>query len=142
MTTLEHIAAFRTTGLVTAREEAWSYAEPEPFAASCGLYANPGIYRQISADEAIAVIKAILHQDMAYKAELMPHQQAEELAKSLLAEYAANSARYFTNGDFGKLGQDTNVVPGWNPATNATFDSGVLVLGIHKSRCLWVQDKD
>jgi hypothetical protein len=142
MATLEQVAATRTAGLVTAREEAQGFAEPEQFAAQCGLFADRGIYHEISRDEALAVLQAILHRDMAYQAEVMPHADAEELAKSVLAVYMASSDRYFTNGDFGKLRPNPNVGPGWNPATHSTFDTGVLVLASNKSMCFWVQDED
>lgn len=142
MATLEQVAALRSAGLVTACEEAREYAEPEPFAAKCGLSAKPGIYREISRAEALAVIQSVLHRDMAYQAEIMPRTDAEVLAESLLAEYRAGPARYFTNGDFGRSPAHPNVCPGWNPATRSTFDTGVLVLARNKSMCLWVQDED
>ena len=142
MTALQQAAAARTAGLVTAREEARAYAEPEPFAEACGLSAAPGIYREIAPAEASAVLQAVLHRDLAHGVELMSHEQAQVLAGSLLAEYMTGPARCFTNGDFGRPRSNSNVGPGWRPATNSTFDTGIIVLARHKSLCFWVQDED
>ena len=39
----------------------------------------------------------------------------------------------------------TNAAEGlnaWTPATRAAFDMGVLVIGVTKVGCLWVEDED
>lgn len=44
-----------------------------------------------------------------------------------------------------KLHFFSNCRPGrhqWSPATNATFDMGVLIIGESSSGCLWVEDED
>jgi hypothetical protein len=57
----------------------------------------------------------------------MPEQQAEQLTERFFAQFGAG-ARFVTNN--------------WCPATDATFDGGVLVIGPQRSGCLWVEDED
>jgi hypothetical protein len=140
--TMEQIAAQRSAGFVTAREEARAYARPEQFAVQCGLFADPKIYGEIPLGEALAVLQAILHRDMAYGVELAPLADARAMAHTLLADYMTGPARYFTNGDYGKPQLNPNTGTGWNAATDSTFDTGVLVLAEHKSLCFWVEDED
>jgi hypothetical protein len=64
---------------------------------------------------------------MAYDAEVMPSTQAAQLCDRFFDQFGGGS-RYFTNN--------------WCPATGATFDEGILVLGPHCSGCLWVEDED
>lgn len=142
MVTLDQIAVIRDCGYVNAREEAQAYAQPQLFAQRCGLSAAADIYREIDAAEALAVLEAVLHEDMAYGVEIMPRARAREIAQGLLAGYAGSETRYFTNGEYGLLHNNPNAGPGWNPATDSTFDTGVLVLASDKSLCLWVEDED
>jgi hypothetical protein len=53
---------------------------------------------------------------------------------AFLALFQGEVVACFTN-----VGRSFN---SWDPATDATFDMGVLVLGAAKSGCLWVEDED
>lgn len=53
--------------------------------------------------------------------------QAEQLTAEFLEQFGAQ-ARYFTNN--------------WCSVTDATFDTGVIVIGALQSGCLWVEDED
>jgi hypothetical protein len=78
----------------------------------------------------------ILYEDLAYHVELMPHTDAQLLAGAFVAQFEA-PARYFTNGEFvnGTLSQFT-------PMTEATFNTGIVVLGLSSAGILWVEDED
>jgi len=61
-------------------------------------------------------------------------------------EVCAGGARFFTNGTFHEesreLGSNVTQGPGWNPVTEATFDTGVIVVAKRSAACLWVEDED
>jgi hypothetical protein len=92
-----------------------------------GLRDDPECYREIDGASARASVLRLLHRDMAYDAEIMPMDRAGQLADRFFSQFGDGS-RYFTNN--------------WCPVTDATFDEGILVLGQHRSGCLWVEDED
>ncbi|AGY56377.1 hypothetical protein [Gloeobacter kilaueensis] len=107
-------------------------------AARFGLISTPDIYRLINRAQALAVAKRILHRDLAYDAKIMSEARAQALAENFLNHFDKEHVQYFTNGDY-DIDSSSN---GWNPATSATFDTGILVLGNSKAGCLWVEDED
>ena len=54
-------------------------------------------------------------------------EQAEQLTDRFFGLFG-DGLRFFTNN--------------WCPATDATFDEGILVLGAKSCGCLWVEDED
>ena len=68
----------------------------------------------------------------------MSETKAEELTTRFLDCFDKESAQYYTNGDFYEI----NPTHGWNPTTNATFDTGILIVSKSKVGCLWVEDED
>ena len=87
--------------------------------------------KEVSATTALGLVTSILHKDLAYGHSLMPERRAKELARRFLSQFG-RSARYFSNG-----------WPGVStPATDATLDTGVLVVGDERCGCLWVEDED
>lgn len=121
------------------RFEATSVAEA---AAQFGLLASPHIYAEISAEEARAVLIAILHEDMAYGTQRLPLEQARELTAAFFAALGAGPARFYTNGEFGRPRPAPGVGPDWNPATDATFDTGVIAVSPTHIACAWFMDED
>lgn len=107
-----------------------------------GLFDSPDIYSEVSLEEARAVLVAVLIKDMAYGSPLVQPEEAAELADLFLGAFACDDARYFTNGEFGKPRSSPNIGAGWSPATEHTFDSGVLVLGSRQVGCAWFMDED
>lgn len=93
-----------------------------------GLRASAEIYGEIPREEARAVLVAVLTRDMAYDCELMTASAAASLADQFLAQFDAGSARCFTNAG--------------HPATDATFDTGILVLDAGRVGCAWFMDED
>jgi hypothetical protein len=98
---------------------------------------------EISANDAHAIIATLLHRDLAYGAELMPLSTASELSAQLL-DGVPEPHRYFTNGDWtvDEDGSGEATLNGWNPISDATFDSGVVCLGESRAALFWVQDED
>ena len=111
-----------------------------------GLRDDPSIYHDIDEADARRLMRIALRRDLAYGAELMSDARAAELADRFIAAFGAD-ARYCTNGSWhlppvvardGRSGHG----PGWIPATDATFDTGVLAIGKVRSGCFWVEDED
>jgi hypothetical protein len=96
-----------------------------------GLRKDPTAFELISEAAALSLVASILHRDMAYSHAMMTEDRAKELAERFLGLFGSG-ARFFSNGWPG----------GWNPATEATFDTGVLVIGDEQSGCIWVEDED
>ena len=107
-----------------------------------GLADDPSNYKEIDAAAAWRLIQLILHQDLAYNAEVMPAGRAAELANQFLVQFSTDGVRFFTNGTFHEARGVTWSGVNWNPVTAATFDTGVLVIGSRVSGCLWVEDED
>jgi hypothetical protein len=103
-----------------------------------GLFFTPDTYKKISKAQAEAVAMRILHRDLAYDAEIMTETEAQALANRFFDCFDEESAQYYTNGDYYSGGSSH----GWNPATSATFDTGILVIDKSRAGCLWVEDED
>jgi hypothetical protein len=118
------------------------FTRVEDAASEFGLVADADIYDEVSLEEAVAVLTSLMHKDMAYGVELVPIEQARELARSFINHFPADTTRYFTNGTYGKPSANKNFGASWTPATDATFDSGVLVLSSALTACVWCMDED
>ncbi len=105
---------------------------------------DPGNYREIDSTAARRLMQMLLHQDLAYNAEILPMDRASELVAAFLAQFGVEGVQFFTNGTFHEALGPKSTFHGasWNPATAATFDTGVLILGPRCSGCLWVEDED
>jgi hypothetical protein len=93
---------------------------------------------EIDADRAELLLAHILRTGLAYSDEHMPEQRARWLAREFVGSCGSFGTRYATN---------TGDVPGghswsWTPATDYTFDRGVVLLGTSRSACYWVADED
>ncbi len=53
-----------------------------------------------------------------------------------------SEAMFYTNGKFGKVETGKKLVSSWNPATDATFDTDVIVIYEEIVGCVWVIDED
>ncbi|MEM9928153.1 MAG: hypothetical protein AAF915_31300 [Cyanobacteria bacterium P01_D01_bin.50] len=102
------------------------------------LFFKPNLYFEISYQQAASLLTRILNRDLAYNSKIMSGAKAENLTTRFLECFDKESAQYYTNGDF----YETRPKRGWNPATNATFDTGILVISNSKAGCLWVEDED
>ena len=113
-------------------------------AAAFSLSDKPACYRSTDIDMARAILSEILHRDLAYGTRLMSQARAEELSTTFMQRFAKPGTRFFTNADFKRDAGAGLVLAGWNPATTATFDTGILALGApgSESACVWVADED
>lgn len=107
-----------------------------------GLFDASAIQNEVSTEEAQSVLVAVLAKDMAYGVPLVPADEAAHLAETFLTSLVGEDVRYFTHGEYGKLRSHPNIGPSWSPATEHTFDSGVLVLNTRQVGCAWFMDED
>lgn len=145
MTATECIKAERVCGVV--RCGVLDRAAPlEEILAAFSLSGPATQLRRIGKEEAIQIVANLLHEDLAYKAELMPQSRAAALAEGFLSPFGQPSAQFFTNLDPGREWKEnlsrrwTGFA--WNPMTKATFDAGVIAVSQTQSACFWVEDED
>lgn len=106
-----------------------------------GLRDDSGDYDEIDETAARAILELILHQEFTHRAEVMPVERAAELAGLFLTEIGGRP-RFFSNRLWPIPKGGTWDSLSWNGVTDATFDTGVLILGPTTSACLWVEDED
>ena len=109
-----------------------------------GLDDDPAIYRDIDKVEADAIAHRILSTDLAYGTSVMSGACAAELWEGFLALFGDHAIKFSTNAGEFPAGEDptANTALSFNPATEATFDLGVIAMSVSKSGCLWVEDED
>jgi hypothetical protein len=142
MDNLETIRKERTTGRVLGGTVAGRAKSAAELAASFGLSADPACYRTVDAELARAIVVGILHRDLAYGTRLMSLAKAEELAGAFIDRYAKAGASLYTNAEFKRDAGAGLVMTRWNPATSATFDTGVLIIAAPESACVWIAEED
>jgi hypothetical protein len=99
-------------------------------------------WREVDSRRAATILRSILKRDLAYHVAADTAQDAAEIAGEFVRQFS-EGARYFTNGDWpddnptcdGRIGI-------WTPATESTFDAGILVLHEHRVGVFWIEDED
>lgn len=130
----------RTAGSVWVGFGEASQNSAEVVAGEFGLDTDPENYHEIYRDEALLLLTLILRQDLAYGAAIMASSEANELAGRFLAAFD-DGHRFFTNGQFHLRALSPMKALSWASVTDATFGTGVLVVG-RSTGCLWVEDED
>jgi len=110
-------------------------------ATAFGLKGDASLYHQVDAEMARSILVGVLHRDLAYGNRLMSLARAEELAGQVMDLFKAPGVRFLTNGQF-KHAAAGLVLSHWDPATESTFDTGVLMLATGDSGCVWVAEED
>jgi hypothetical protein len=103
-------------------------------ARSFALADDPAIYKAIGREEASAIAIHVLATELAYGANIMSAFRAADLWQRFMALFHGHDVSLFTNAAVD--------AQSWTPATDATFDMGILVIGATKAGCLWVEDED
>ncbi|KRF00863.1 hypothetical protein ASG88_10615 [Nocardioides sp. Soil777] len=91
----------------------------------------------VDAERAARIITGLLHRDLAYNAEIMPLLPAQALAAEFVSAFGPH-VQCATNTE----GLPHESPKAWAPATDATFDSGVAILGDSVAGIYWVADED
>lgn len=106
------------------------------------LHPSEDIYHEVSREEAERVLAAVLARDMAYGSPIVVPEEAALLARRFVEEFVSENPAFYTNGEWGRPTTRPGVGPGWTPATNHTFDTGVLVVTSRRTACAWFMDED
>ena len=109
-----------------------------------GLADDGAIYRSIDSVEANVIATRVLHADLAYSSEIMSMADATGLWSQFAALFDGQNVEFVTNvgAEFGSWIAATATAYTFAPATAATFDMGILIIGATKAGCLWVEDED
>jgi hypothetical protein len=99
-----------------------------------GLSNQAEVYARVDISDAASIATGILSRDLAYDTEIMSQARAAALWQQFLRLFDGQKIHLFSNARSG-LRQ-------WTPATDATFDMGVLIVGESRSGCLWIEDED
>jgi hypothetical protein len=99
-----------------------------------GLADESAVYRAIGSVEADAIAIRVLGASLAYDSEIMSAFDAADLWRQFMAEFDGQHVEFATNA-----GAQADA---WTSATRATFDMGVIVTGVTKAGCLWVEEED
>ncbi len=104
--------------------------------AKFGLTPNKELLVEHDRGSALEILSVLLQRDMAYESPCMSEAEAAAMAESILSSNETVASKYFSNGNWAKK-------ESWNPLTESTFDSGILVT-IDKNLyfCIWFQDED
>ncbi|WP_264030179.1 hypothetical protein [Cellulosimicrobium sp. SH8] len=125
-------------------EQVWLVYDPVPrhdfdeVALAAGLRPLGEDWIEVDADRAEQVLARILYLGLAYQDELMPEHQARRLAREFIRSCGSVETRYATNADYLPAAYPST----WAPATDYTFDSGVVIVSSSRSACYWVADED
>jgi hypothetical protein len=99
-----------------------------------GLADDDTVYRTIGGIEAQEIATRVLAADLAYGSTIMSISDAADLWRQFVTLFDGQNVEFFSNA--------AAIPNAWTPATAATFDMGVLVVGATKAGCLWVEDED
>ncbi len=100
-------------------------------------------WTEASPERALQLLAWCLHRDLAYDSQIMPHNQALQMAGAFL-ERLPEGCRLLTNtGSLLSSRQAKRTSWSWSPITHSTFDTGIIaqkdrgVVGV-----LWFEDED
>lgn len=98
-----------------------------------GLVDDSTAYRSIESMEATAIATRILSTGLAHDSKIMSASRAADLWQQFTVLF---------DGDVEFASNTDALANSWTPATRATFDMGVLVIGASKAGCLWIDEED
>jgi len=142
MSLTDTVTILRAGGEVITGVSQQPFASVVDAARHFGLRPRGDAFASVTQEEAFAVLRLVLHHDLAHGHEVMPEERASSLADQFLNQFPTQGTSYYTNGEFGRKTPGSADGPSWVPVTDATFDTGVLVLSQHSAGCLWVMDED
>ncbi len=95
-------------------------------------------WKEINREEAQKILLLILTKDLAYNTNLMSLSDAKQLLLRFLSFFKAD-CQFFTNASFNNK---YSRIKSWNSITQATFDTGVVIVNTNRIGILWVEDED
>lgn len=95
-----------------------------------------------SAEKAVRILTYLLNRDMAYGDELIPETKANEFAHHFIALFDHETARYFSNSGWDEHSPFGTGMSYWTDLTDATFNSGIIVIDKNTIGVAWFEDED
>jgi len=122
----------------------------DAFAAEHRLEPLGSGWNEVNKETAQWIMVRTLSRGLAYRTEIMGERQAERLTEGFITActrgVSGQRHRYFTNGKAvdGPAMYDVHLTPmlGWNPATDSTFDTGVVMLTRQAVGLIWAEEED
>lgn len=110
----------------------------DSLATTAGIEPLEKRWHEVDREGAESFLTELLHRSLAYRVELMPRKTAAWLASQFLNSVGAYGSRFATNS-----ADRPGIFPfGWEPATDFTFDAGVVAIGREGAALYWVADED
>lgn len=122
---------------------AGAFATPKDVAAKFGLRREERAYRECDRDRAAVILQSLLQFDLAYGAECMSESETQSVIEALMELFPIET-QFYTNGIWANTSSTGKEVfnGGWTPATDCTFDAGIIALGKDFGACVWFGDED
>lgn len=122
----------------------------DAFAADHQLEPLGSGWAEVNEETARWIMVRMLSRGLAYRTEIMDEGRARTLAEGFITACARGASgqrhRYYTNGKAvdGPAMYDVHLKPmlGWNPATESTFDTGVVMLTRLAIGLMWAEEED
>jgi hypothetical protein len=123
----------------------------DSFCSKHGFTAIGEQWCELTEEAASRHLSAVLQRDLAYGSEMISAKQARAIAVKFIE--CCKPAHYFSNTPVSTKSIETTqensqtfsdrpLTNGWQPLTQATFDSGVVAVGKTKIALLWIEDED
>ena len=138
---LAELVAARRSGVIHAHFTPRDGRELGDLLSEFELSPDVSALNRVDQQLAERIAALVLSQDLAYGIQLMPLTDAARLAAAFMELFAGSMVGCFTNADFSEKGGRLSLST-WTPLTDATFDTGIIVLSTEHVGCLWVQDED
>jgi len=122
------------------------HTNPDSAAVAFGIKALGDAWREVSRTVAKSILLELLRKDMAFLLPRLEESVVRTSVDDFLASFSVGS-RFFTNGNWERgwvrsKHSNTSVGPEWSPATDATFDGGIVAIDSWRSGILWLEDED
>lgn len=95
-------------------------------------------WKEIPQDAAKKILERVLTKDLAYSSEIMAIEEAESFSDKMF-NFFQNSCKFFTNAVFT---DNYSALSAWDSLTEATFDTGIIIVSPTMIGMLWVKDED
>jgi hypothetical protein len=102
-------------------------------------YVGLGIHwKEVDQEAAQKILERVLTKDLAYSAKIMSIEDAEEISTKIF-NFFQNQYKFFTNAVFT---HNYSALSAWDSLTEATFDTGIIIVSTTMIGMLWVKDED
>jgi hypothetical protein len=127
-------------GVRCASAKVWGTSTLSQVLLQLGFPNRPEALKEVGREKAQEILVAILSRDLAYRAEAMPRNRAEQLALEFIE--SQGDAKFYSNGDWSAYVFGGGSTFSWSELTDATFDAGVISVSQELACSVWVEDED